>query len=199
MQGLDRVALCFFGDGATNEGAFHEGMNLAAIWKLPVIFLCENNGYAVSTPARVALPVKDVAERAAAYAMPAAIVDGQDVDAVEAVVAEAVARARSGGGPTLIEAKTYRYADHAVNMGRLLLDRGAEVDEWRKRDPLPLYRARLIEAGADAALLDAVEREVAEEVADAIAFARSSPYPEQAEAFDHVFVERVVIPAHLAA
>jgi acetoin:2,6-dichlorophenolindophenol oxidoreductase subunit alpha len=199
MQGLDRVSLCFFGDGATNEGAWHEGMNLAAVWKLPVIFLCENNGYAVSTPAHAALPVKDVAERAAAYAMPSAIVDGQDVDAVEAEVARAVERARTGGGPTLVETKTYRYADHAVNMGRILLDRGDEVDVWRKRDPLTLYRARLIERGIDAALIDAIERETADEVADALSFARSSPYPEQAEAFDDVLVDRLPIPTHLAA
>jgi pyruvate dehydrogenase E1 component alpha subunit len=199
MQGLDRVSLCFFGDGATNEGAFHEGMNLAAIWKLPVIFLCENNGYAVSTPAHAALPVKDVAERAAAYAMPAVIVDGQDVDAVEAAVRAAVDRARAGGGPTLVEAKTYRYADHAVNMGRILLDRGDEVDVWRKRDPLALYRAQLLADGIAKETLDAIERETAEEVADALRFARESPYPEQADAFDDVFVERLPIPAHLAA
>ncbi len=199
LQGNDRVALCFFGDGATNEGAFHEGMNLAAVWKLPAIFVCENNGYAVSTPASAAVPVKDIAERAKAYAMPAIIVDGQDVDAVEAAVTEAVERARTGGGPTLVETKTYRYADHAVNMGRILLDRGAEVDEWRKRDPLTLYRARLLEAGVTAAILDAMEQEVADEVADALQFARDSAYPEQADAFDDVFVDRLPIPDYLTA
>jgi TPP-dependent pyruvate/acetoin dehydrogenase alpha subunit len=199
LQGNDRVALCFFGDGATNEGAFHEGMNLAAVWKLPAIFVCENNGYAVSTPASSAVPVKDIAERAKAYAMPAIIVDGQDVDAVEAAVTEAVERARTGGGPTLVETKTYRYADHAVNMGRILLDRGAEVDEWRKRDPLTLYRERLLEAGVTAAILDSMEQEVADEVADALQFARDSAYPEQADAFDDVFVDRLPIPDYLTA
>lgn len=199
LQGNDRVALCFFGDGATNEGAFHEGMNLAAVWKLPAIFVCENNGYAVSTPAHAAVPVKDIAERAKAYAMPAIIVDGQDVDAVELAVTEAVDRARAGGGPTLVETKTYRYADHAVNMGRILLDRGVEVDEWRKRDPIALYRARLIEAGVAAAILDAMEQETADEVADALQFARDSAYPEQAEAFDDVFVDRLPIPDYLTA
>jgi len=199
LQGNDRVALCFFGDGATNEGAFHEGMNLAAVWKLPAIFVCENNGYAVSTPASAAVPVKDIAERAKAYAMPAIIVDGQDVDAVEAAVTEAVERARTGGGPTLVETKTYRYADHAVNMGRILLDRGTEVDEWRKRDPLTLYRARLLEAGIHAAILDSMEQEVADEVADALQFARDSAYPEQADAFDDVFVDRLPIPDYLTA
>lgn len=199
LQGSDKVALCFFGDGATNEGAFHEGMNLAAIWKLPVIFLCENNGYAVSTPAASTVPVKDIAERAKAYAMPAIIVDGQDVDAVEAAVAEAVTRARTGGGPTFVETKTYRYADHAVNMGRILLDRGAEVDEWRKRDPIELYRARLVEGGIPATTLDEIEAAVAAEVDDALSFARSSPYPAQEEAFDDVFAERLPIPDYLTA
>jgi TPP-dependent pyruvate/acetoin dehydrogenase alpha subunit len=197
LQGNDRVALCFFGDGATSEGAFHEGMNLAAVWKLPVVFVCENNGYAVSTPAHAAVPVKDIADRAKAYDMPAIIVDGQDVDAVEAAVAEAVERARTGGGPTLVETKTYRYADHAVNMGRILLDRGTEVDEWRKRDPIDLYRARLIEAGVDADTLDTLDREVADEVDDAIQFARDSDYPTQEEAFDDVFVDRLPIPEYL--
>ncbi|MFZ5705319.1 MAG: thiamine pyrophosphate-dependent dehydrogenase E1 component subunit alpha [Pseudomonadota bacterium] len=199
MQGNGRVALCFFGDGATNEGAFHEGMNIAAIWKLPAIFVCENNGYAVSTPASVAVPVKDIAERAKAYGMPSIIVDGQDVDAVEAAVAEAVERARTGGGPTFVETKTYRYADHAVNMGRILLDRGAEVDEWRERDPLKLYRAKLIAAGTAADILDRIEKEVADEVADALQFARDSAYPTQEEAFDDVFVDRLPIPDFIKA
>lgn len=197
LQGSDRVTLCFFGDGATSEGAFHEGLNLAAVWKLPVIFLCENNGYAVSTPVSAAVPVKEIADRAKAYAIPAVIVDGQDVDAVEAAVLEAVERARTGGGPTFIESKTYRYAEHAVNMGRVLLDRGDEVDRWKARDPLTLYRARLIEAGYAATLLDQIEKEATDAVADALQFARDSAYPSQEAAFDHVFVERLPIPDYL--
>jgi TPP-dependent pyruvate/acetoin dehydrogenase alpha subunit len=197
LQGNGRVALAFFGDGATNEGAFHEGLNLAAIWKLPVIFVCENNGYAVSTPASVAVAVPDIADRAKAYAMAAAVVDGQDVDAVEAVVTQAVDRARAGGGPTLIEAKTYRFAEHAVNMGRVLLDRGAEVDTWRARDPIALYRAELIAGGIMAETLDAIISEVKDEVEDALRFARESDYPDQASAFDDVFVDRVPIPSYL--
>lgn len=199
LQGSDRVALCFFGDGATNEGAFHEGMNIASIWKLPAIFVCENNGYAVSTPASVTVPVKDVAERAKAYGMPAIIVDGQDVDAVEAAISEAVQRARTGGGPTLVETKTYRYSEHAVNMGRVLLDRGTEVDEWRKRDPIVLFRAKLLAAGADEATLTAIEAEVVAEVDDALEFARQSPYPTIEDAFDDVFVERLPIPDYISA
>ncbi|WP_439534566.1 thiamine pyrophosphate-dependent dehydrogenase E1 component subunit alpha [Polymorphobacter sp.] len=199
LLGNDRVTLCFFGDGATSEGAFHEGMNLAAVWKLPVIFMCENNGYAVSTPASVGVPVKDMTDRAKAYAMPAETVDGQDVDAVEEAMTRAVERARTGGGPTFIETKTYRYADHAVNMGRILLERGAEVDEWRLRDPINLYRARLVQAGVEASVLEAIETEIAAEVADALQFARDSAYPEQAEAFDDVFVERLPIPDFISA
>ena len=198
MQGNGRVALCFFGDGATGEGAFHEGLNLAAVWQLPAIFVCENNGYAVSTPAKSSVPVKDLADRAKAYSMPSIIVDGQDVDAVEAAVAEAVERARTGGGPTFVETKTYRYADHAVNMGRILLDRGDEVDEWRLRDPIKLYRLKLLDQGVDPATLDGVEAETLAEVEDALNFARESAYPEQADAFDDVFVERLPIPAFLS-
>jgi len=197
LQGNDRVTLCFFGDGATSEGAFHEGLNLAAIWKLPVIFVCENNNYAASTPVSVAVPVKDIADRAKAYNIPAMIVDGQDVDAVEAAVLEAVKSARSANGPTFIESKTYRYADHAVNLGRILLDRGAEVDVWRKRDPIVLYRGKLIAAGLRASDLDQIEKKVVDEVADALRFARGSDYPTQAEAFDDVFVERLPIPDYL--
>ena len=199
LQASDRVTVCFFGDGATNEGAFHEAMNLAAIWTLPVVFVCENNGYAVSTPASAALPVADVAERARAYAMPAEIVDGQDVEAVGEAVERAVERARTGGGASFVETKTYRYADHAVNMGRILLDRGNEVETWRKRDPIALYRARLLDRGVAATLLDRIGEEVSAEVDDALEYARASPYPDQAEAFDDVFVERLPIPPYLAA
>jgi TPP-dependent pyruvate/acetoin dehydrogenase alpha subunit len=122
MMGTDRVCLCFFGDGAANEGAFHEGLNLAAVWKLPAIFLCENNLYAATTPAALTLAVKDVATRAQAYDMPGIIVDGQDAVGVFMAVSEAVKRARAGLGPSLIEAKTYRYLEHAAG---LAVQRGA--------------------------------------------------------------------------
>ncbi|MGE3744555.1 MAG: thiamine pyrophosphate-dependent dehydrogenase E1 component subunit alpha [Sphingomonadaceae bacterium] len=197
MQGNDRVSLCFFGDGASNEGAFHEACNLAAVWKLPVIFLCENNLYAVSTPVWVSTSVKNIADRGAAYGMPSCIVDGQDVELVYEAVSEAVSRARAGGGPTLIEAKTYRYVDHAVNMGRETVDRGGEVDEWRKRDPLTLFRKKLIDAGTSEAKLDAIEAEVVADLDAAIQFARESALPTQEEAFDDVFVDRLPVPAYL--
>ncbi|WP_284258201.1 thiamine pyrophosphate-dependent dehydrogenase E1 component subunit alpha [Acidocella aquatica] len=198
LQRNGRVSLCFFGDGASNEGAFHEGLNLAAVWKLPAIFLCENNGYAVSTPVSGSMAIVNIADRGRAYGIPSAIVDGQDVDAVEEAVAAAVDRARAGGGPTLLESKTYRYADHAVNMGRLTLNRGPEVEVWRKRDPILMYRARLLEGGIAASVLNAIVEEVKLEVQDALAFARESAYPSQLEAFDDVFVERLPIPAWLS-
>ncbi|WP_120075364.1 thiamine pyrophosphate-dependent dehydrogenase E1 component subunit alpha [Aurantiacibacter odishensis] len=199
MQGTGQVALCFFGDGATSEGAAHEGMNLAAVWKLPAIFVCENNLYGMSTPVANAVPVKDLADRAKAYAMKSFIVDGQDVDAVEAAVLEAAEYARSGQGPVFVETKTYRYADHAVNMGRDLTPRGGEEHEWKARDPLTLYRDRLEEAGVDGAMLDTIESEIADEVADALKFARDSEYPQQHEAFTDVFVDPVPMPAYLRA
>lgn len=197
LKGDGRLSLCFFGEGASNEGSFHESCNLASIWKLPVIFLCENNLYAVSTPASVSTAVKDIAVRGTAYAMPHCVVDGQDVDAVFNAVSVAAARARAGSGPTLIESKTYLYAGHAVNMGRVLVDRGSEVDEWRRRDPITLHRQKLIARGASEADLDRLEKDVIREVEEAIEFARASPYPSQDTAFDDVFVDRLPIPPYL--
>jgi TPP-dependent pyruvate/acetoin dehydrogenase alpha subunit len=193
LRHSDRVVLCFFGDGASNEGTFHESLNLAAIWKLPVIFLCENNGYGATTPASATMSVADVAERAKAYLMPGSVVDGQNVVLVYDQVREAVDRARRGEGPTLIEAKTYRYADHAVNMG-FGFDRGDELVRWRLRDPIALFRSRMIESGFDEAAIVAIEEEIRAAVADAIDFAKSSPYPSLDEAFDHTFIDRLPIP-----
>ncbi|MDR7101305.1 thiamine pyrophosphate-dependent dehydrogenase E1 component subunit alpha [Croceicoccus sp. BE223] len=194
LQGLDRVALCFFGDGASSEGAIHEGMNLAAVWSLPAIFVCENNRFGMSTPTDKAVAGKNVADRAHGYGIPGVIVDGQDVDAVEDAVREAVDRARAGKGPTLIETKTYRYGDHAVNMGRELTPRGPEHEDWVARDPIMLYRARLIDSRVGADVLDAIDAAVSDEVTDALQFARDSAYPAFEEAFDHVFVDRLPIP-----
>lgn len=194
LQRSGRVTLCFFGDGASNEGTFHESLNLASIWKLPVIFLCENNGYGATTPVSTVTSIADIADRARAYSMPGLIVDGQDIVLVHERVREAVERARAGGGPTLIEAKTYRYADHAVNMGFGGFDRGEELVRWRERDPIALFRARMIEAGIAAERVATLEEDVRTAVADAIEFARSSPFPEYEEAFDHTFSERLPVP-----
>jgi TPP-dependent pyruvate/acetoin dehydrogenase alpha subunit len=190
LQGLDRVSLCFFGDGAAQEGTFHEGINMAAVWKLPVIFLCENNGYAVSTPIQKVTLVANIADRAVAYGIPGVIVDGQDVLAVHQAVATAVQRARSGNGPTLIEAKTYRYLDHAANLGRDLGYRtDAEIAQWRSnKDPITLFRNRLLnEFGFTGSECDALEQQARTEVADAIAFGKDSPYPDASDAFTDVY------------
>jgi pyruvate dehydrogenase E1 component alpha subunit len=188
LQGSDRVSLCFFGDGASNEGTFHEALNMAAIWKLPVIFLCENNGYGQTTPAAQVVAVNDIADRAAGYAMPGVVVDGQDVLKVHAVVLEAVCRARAGEGPSLLEAKTYRYLDHAANMGRNLGYRSSdEIERWRRRDPIVLFaRALRAEHGFTGGDIESIDAQVAREVEDAVAFARSSPPPALNEAFTDV-------------
>ena len=194
LQHGDRVALCFFGDGASNEGTFHESLNLASVWKLPVTFLCENNGYAVTTPIKTTAAVANIADRAAAYAMPSAIVDGQDVEAMHAAVAEAVARARSGQGPTLVEAKTYRYDEHSVGM-KFGVDRTAELEVWKKRDPINLYRAKLMAAGSGEDVLADMENAVAAEIDAAVEFGRNSPFPAPEDAYDDVFADRVPIAA----
>jgi 2-oxoisovalerate dehydrogenase E1 component len=189
IRQCDRVCLCFFGDGASNQGAFHEALNMAAIWSLPVVYLCENNLYAATTPMRDSTAVSNVADRAAAYAMPGVVVDGQDVLAVHEAVGAAVERARSGEGPSLIEAKTYRYREHAD--GEPIPDfyrSRAEVEMWRERDPIALHRARLFEQGAlDRVGAERLDREVRAEIDAAVAFATASPPPPAEAAFTDVF------------
>jgi pyruvate dehydrogenase E1 component alpha subunit len=189
LEKSDRVALAFFGDGASNEGAFHGSLNLASIWKLPVIFVCENNRWAVSVPASYALSVDDVAARAAAYNIPGVIVDGTDVLAVYEVTAEAVQRARSGAGPTLIECKTYRWRTHAEQRGNPADPRPqGEVDKGRQHDPIATFGASLVEQSiTTAAALQQIDSEVQEAVAAAIEFAKASPLPRPEEALLDVF------------
>ncbi len=167
-----QVAACFFGEGAANEGAFHEGLNFAAVQRLPVVFVCENNLYGASTPyARVSL-VEDVAARAAAYGVPGRIVDGMDVLAVREATAEAVAAARAGRGPTLLECKTYRYVGHSRSDARGYRTR-EEEEAWKARDPIARLRAQLAESDAVG-----IEAAVEEELDDAVEFARNSPEPD---------------------
>lgn len=189
MQGSDRVSLCFFGDGAAQEGTFHEGINFAAIWTLPAIFLCENNGYAVTTPISKSAKVANIADRAAGYGIPGVVVDGQDVLAVYDAMSAAVQRARAGEGATLIEAKTYRFFDHAANMGRDLQYRSVdEVDAWKLRDPVTLFADRLVgEFKFSSGEIDGITETVLAEVADAIDFAKNSPFPDDAAAWTDVF------------
>jgi pyruvate dehydrogenase E1 component alpha subunit len=185
----DRVCLCYFGDGAANEGDFHEGLNLAGVWKLPVVYLCENNLYASGTrTSDVTATGEDVAVRASSYNMPGVVVDGQDVHAVYAVVSEAVARARRGDGATLVEAKTYRSRDHASNLGSLVEARSDdEVEHWAARDPIVLHRDMLLNLGVlTIDELESLARQISEEIQDAVDFARRSPYPEAASIYEHV-------------
>lgn len=192
MQKSGRVSLCFFGDGASSEGTFHESLNIASIWRLPVIFLCENNGYAISTRASDTISVTDIACRAAGYAMPGVVVDGQDVIAVHDVVGAAVERARRGDGPSLIEAKTYRFDEHAAGLNHVNYREADEIEQWRKRDPIVLFSARLETEGLlDRAALAAIDEEVQRDVAEAVQFGLDSPHPDPAEAFDHVFAHPI--------
>jgi len=187
--GTDRVVACFFGDGASNGGAFHEGLNMAAIWDLPVIFVCENNLYGASTHISQVMRVRHVADRAAAYAIPGVVADGMDVLAVYDTLQEAVARARAGRGPTLVECKTYRYVGHSRS------DPGhyrpkEEVEAWRARDPIPRLKTWLLAEGiATAEEIEELERAVEQEIEEAVAFARASPKPRPEEALEGVYVE----------
>jgi len=172
----DRVVLCFFGDGATGQGAFHEAVNLGAIWQLPVIYFCENNGYAMSTPVREAFRVASVAERVAAYGVPGVTVDGNDYFAVREATQAAVDRARGGGGPTLVEALTWRQCGHSRS-DECEYRTPEEEAEGLARDPLPRMRAALLGLGATADRLDESERWAEEEVIAAEEFALKSPEP----------------------
>jgi pyruvate dehydrogenase E1 component alpha subunit len=182
MQGNDRVVVAFFGDGASNQGACHEAMNLASIWNLPVIFLCENNQYAVTTSFRDSVAVENISDRAAAYDMPGVLVDGQDVLAMYEATVQAVEKGRAGLGPTLIEARTYRFEDHSEGLARIIREpyrTDEEVDRWRLRDPILLHSTWLVEQGiASEDEIEGVRQEVAETIAEALQFARESPYPE---------------------
>ena len=181
MQKQDRVCMVFFGDGATNEGAFHEALNMASIWKLPIVFVCENNKYGMSMDIALAMAVPNVADRASAYAMPGVAVDGNDLPAVAAAAKLAVDRAREGGGPSLIECKTYRWRGHSKS-DRNLYRTKEEIDVWRKRDPIRLLETELAAHGRfDAAELATIEKAAAGEIEAALEFAKSSPDPDPSQ------------------
>jgi pyruvate dehydrogenase E1 component alpha subunit len=187
VQGSDRVAVCFFGDGASNTGAFHESLNIASVWKLPVVYVCDNNLYGLTVPFAEHSSTPRTATRAMAYDMPGVTVDGNDVLAVHEAAADAVSRARKGEGPTLIEALTYRTVGFSTG------DRGGyrsdeEVEEWLQRDPIPRFRARLQEAGIlsdDQAA--AVEDDVLRELDEATKFALDSPFPEASSVLEDLW------------
>ncbi|MDB5708558.1 MAG: Thiamine pyrophosphate-dependent dehydrogenase, component alpha subunit [Sphingomonas bacterium] len=197
VRKTDQVSLCFFGDGATNEGTFHESLNIASVWKLPVIYFCENNGYAVTTSVAMSHGQPDIAKRADGYGMPGIVVDGQDIEAVHAVTQEAVDRARTGGGPTLIEAKTYRFDEHSNRLAIPIKYREEEeVAHWRgTRDPIALYRDVLL-AHHPLAAIEEIEAAVIRLTEEAVQFAKDSPEPEMQDLIDNMYSNPIHFPAH---
>jgi pyruvate dehydrogenase E1 component alpha subunit len=189
IRGSGQVAIAFFGDGATNIGAFHEALNIAAVWALPVLFICENNLYMEYTPiGSVTAVANPAADRAPAYGLPAEVIDGNDVVVVADAVGRAVARARSGLGPTVLEARTYRHFGHSRT------DPGAyrpaeEVQAWLRRDPLDIARARLAALGVPVEVADAADERAARVVAGAVAAARAAPGPDPADALSDVWAD----------
>ncbi|MGN1004933.1 MAG: thiamine pyrophosphate-dependent dehydrogenase E1 component subunit alpha [Aristaeellaceae bacterium] len=189
MQKQDRVAVSFFGDGASNEGTFHESLNLAGVWKLPIIFVCENNGYGISVPTWQSTSVENISERAKGYDMPGETVDGNDVEAIDAAFERALRRAKAGEGPSLIECKTYRWMGHWTGDPQTYRTR-EEVETWKQKDPMKRWRERLLSEGLYAeAELDAMLKAADEEVEAATQFALNSPNPDPAHVLDDVFYE----------
>lgn len=190
VRGTDQVCLCFFGDGAVNQGTFHESLNMASLWKLPVIYLCENNRYALTTPLAKSHGQPSIARRAESYGMCGVAVDGQDLRAVYDATNAAVTRARGGEGPTLIESKTYRFVEHEVGLvvpGEPYRP-AEEIEEFTThRDPVVLYRQTLAEAGFLESELLAIEHEVGLEVREAIEFGEASPLPKAETLFEYLY------------
>jgi 2-oxoisovalerate dehydrogenase E1 component len=182
------VSVAFFGDGASNNGAFHEGLNLAAIWKLPALFVCENNQYATEVPFATVAGNPNVAERANAYGIPGVRLDGNDVLAIHRAAGEAVRRARAGEGPTLLECVTYRTRAHSEGMRDAGYRTREEIDEWRARDPIKRLREALIaERVAASEDLERVEADVQADVEAAFDLAKNDPWPEPSTATAHIF------------
>ena len=189
MQKRSNVAVSFFGDGASNEGTFHEALNMAGVWKLPCIYVCENNGFGISVPTWQSTSVKDISVRAAAYGMPGCTVDGNDVEAVDEAFQAAQNRAMAGEGPSLIECKTYRWMGHWTGDPQVYRTR-EEVEAWKQKCPIKRYRSRLLEQGLfSEAELDAMEQTAYHEAEKAAEFALRSPEPDPACVMDDVFYE----------
>ncbi len=187
LRGSDQVAVSFFGDGASNEGTFHEALNLAAVWKLPVIFVCENNLYGISVPVKQSTSVEDISVRAASYNIPGYTVDGNDVLAIDEVMTKAIARAKAGEGPTLIECKTYRWLGHWTGDPQVYRTR-EEVNAWKEKDAIRRLREYMIANDiVTAEELDAIEVKSKEDVDAAAEFALNSPEPDPATVTDDVF------------
>jgi len=187
IRKTDQVVACFFGEGAANQGTFHESMNMASAWNLPVVFVCENNLYAMGTHQSRTMNIINVAERACGYGIPGVTVDGNDVLLVHETAMTAVARARLGQGPTLVECKTYRRRGHSrVDPARYRPKE--EVEEWLRRDPVKLFQEKLLRGGFMlSSEIEQIEKQVADEIEEAVRFAKESPYPAPEEAFDDVY------------
>jgi pyruvate dehydrogenase E1 component alpha subunit len=192
MRGDGRIAVAYFGDGASNIGAFHEALNLASVWQLPVVFVCQNNRYAEHTKYAYCTSIDQVAKRAAAYSMPGIHVDGNDPLAMYAAAKEAIDRARAGNGPTLIEAMTFRFHGHLLGDVDAYMDRG-EKESWIAKDPVPAFRRWLSSEGyASEAELSAMEQSIAAEIEEAVKFAMNSPYPQVEELRRDVYAHEVM-------
>jgi TPP-dependent pyruvate/acetoin dehydrogenase alpha subunit len=189
MRKTDNVVVCFFGDGASNEGSFHESMNAAAIWNLPVVFACENNLYGASTHINLVTKIKDLAVRADAYGMPWEIVDGNDVIKVNEAASRAIERARKGSGPTFLELKTYRRSGHSRNDTCGYRDKNEEK-EWFEKDPLIICKNYILEKNLSTTKdLELIEKKVLEQIENAVEYAKSSPSPEPMDALTNVYFE----------
>jgi len=189
LRGTDQVVACFFGEGASNQGTFHEGVNMAAIWRLPVVFVCENNLYAMGTRQSLVMTIENIADRAVAYGIPGVTVDGNDILAVYEAASQAVNRARRGGGPTLIECKTYRQKGHS-RFDPAAYRPKDEVEEWLRKDPIPRFKSKLIEMSTLTEEEDEeLRHEAAAAVEEAVKFAMESPFPEPKEALEDVYVQ----------
>ena len=192
------VSVVFFGDGASNQGACHESMNLASIWKLPVIFVCENNQFAITTSYQNSVAVENVSDRAQAYNMPGILVDGQNVEAMYEATTEAVKRARNGEGPTLIEGLTYRFEEHSLGLGRVRRgeDRTSEeISKWRERDPIGIHSQKLIDRGVlSEDEINKIESDSKKEIEEAVEFARNSKFPEPEELFEDMWANPIQNP-----
>lgn len=194
LRGTQQVAVSFFGDGATNQGVFHETLNLAAVWDLPVVFVCENNRFGMGTPQHEHQRVEDIAVRAPAYDMPGVTVDGNDVLKVYAAAQAAVTRAREGGGPTLLNCDTYRFRGHHIgDPGTSYRDREEVQEQERKRDPIRRLAAVLTEEGVTQEELSVLEAELAKDLDDALAFAKSSPEPRPEDALEDVYAGTITV------
>jgi len=187
MRGTDQVAVCFFGDGACNTSRFHEGINLASIWKLSIVYVIENNVYAETTPVSYAMNIANIADRAAAYGIPGVTVDGNDVQAVYEAVGEAVARARKGEGPSIVVCKTCRHYGHYEGDTQTYRTK-EEFEECRKRDPIPRFRKKLVKMGVlTEKQADEIDQEILKELDDAVKFAEESPFPAPEETLEDVY------------